>query len=124
MKLLIIEDSTLLIDRLTKLINLVEGVEVIGSAKSIEDALEMVNIHRPEFIILDVLLNGENSLEHLDEIYKMVPNVIVAVFTNYPYNVFKSFSVKKGVKHFFDKSKDLEALLDLIKSSSAKFKNK
>lgn len=124
MKLLIVEDSTLLIDRLTKLINLVDGVEIVGNAGTVEDTLKQIMTYRPDFIILDVLLEGENVLEHLHKVYELVPNVIIAVFTNYPYNVFKKLSSENGIKHFFDKSKDLEGILELIKSYAAEFKKR
>lgn len=122
MKLFIVEDSTLQVERLMKLIKYVHGVEICGAAENMEEALDKIKIYNPDFIILDVLLKGQNSLEKVDEIFKLVPKVLIAVFTNYPYNVFKKYSTEKGISHFFDKSKDLELLLELIKSSSINFK--
>ena len=123
MKLFIVEDSTLQVERLMKLIKYVHGVEICGVAENMEEALKKIKIHNPDLIILDVLSKGQNSLEQIDKIYEIVPKVLIAVFTNYPYNVFKKFSTEKGITHFFDKSKDLELLLELIKSSSISFKN-
>lgn len=124
MKLFIVEDSELVRERLIRLINRNDNVKIVGYSDNIVESIEMMKKLKPDFIILDIILDGKNSLDFLDKIYEALPQAEIVVYTNYPYSLIKKYSSNKGIKHFFDKSKDLESLLELIKNTAMKYSEK
>ncbi|MBN2806323.1 MAG: response regulator, partial [Prolixibacteraceae bacterium] len=86
------------------------------------DALQQFNKQRPDLVILDISLPSKNGIELLKELLELKPDVLIYMFTNYPYPHFKSACLKSGAKEFFDKSSDFEALIAKIENQAKQFK--
>ncbi len=80
-KVLIVDDQfgirTLLNEILQK-----EGYEVFQAANGIQ-ALEIVNKHAPDLVLLDMKIPGMDGLEILQELKKIDPHIRVIIMTAY-----------------------------------------
>ncbi|MBK1831280.1 response regulator transcription factor [Verrucomicrobiaceae bacterium R5-34] len=65
MTILIIEDNEIEMENLKLLLAAFEGYEVIATAESIHQGIELANNMQPELIMLDLQLDCQNSLEHV-----------------------------------------------------------
>ena len=74
MKLFIVEDSELVRERLIRLINRNDNVKIVGYSDNIVESIEMMKKLKPDFIILDIILDGKNSLDFLDKIKISIEN--------------------------------------------------
>lgn len=62
MRILLVDDETLALDRLRTLFADIEGVEVVGQAKEGTSALALIDDLKPDLVILDVQMPGRNGL--------------------------------------------------------------
>jgi len=118
MNVVVVDDSRILRERVVNLISELPGISVIGKAGNSIDAINVVRRTKPDLVILDIRMPGENGIEVLKKIKKKKPETKVIIFTNYPNDQYKSESLKAGADYFFNKSDDIEELLNVVKMYS------
>ena len=69
-KVIIIDDESLARQRISNLLSENENVNVIAECSTAKNAIESINLHKPDLIFLDIQLkemNGFNVIEKIDE---------------------------------------------------------
>jgi DNA-binding NarL/FixJ family response regulator len=61
MRVLLVDDETLALDRLRVLCSNLDDVEVVGQAQDGDSALQQIEALRPDLVILDVQMPGRNG---------------------------------------------------------------
>ena len=115
MKIFIVEDSAIVVDRLKILIAEIEGLEYVGSAANARDAVESILSLTPDIVILDIRLSGENGISVLERIKKEQLTPITIMLTNYPYPQYRKKCRELGADYFFDKVTDFEEFIALLR---------
>ena len=80
-KVLVVDDSALIRSVLTKVLNLDEGIEVIGTAKDPIDARQKIKELNPDVLTLDIEMPNMNGLDFLDKLMRLKPMPVVMVST-------------------------------------------
>ncbi len=62
MRVLLVDDESLALDRLDTFFGDIEGVEVVGRARDGDEALDRIRELTPDLVILDVQMPGKNGL--------------------------------------------------------------
>jgi len=62
MRVLLVDDESLALDRLETFFGDIEGVEIVGRASDGDEALERIKELTPDLVILDVQMPGKNGL--------------------------------------------------------------
>ena len=62
MRVLLVDDEALAIDRLRVLFGDIDDVEIVGDARDGDAALEQIEALRPDLVILDIQMPGRNGL--------------------------------------------------------------
>jgi DNA-binding NarL/FixJ family response regulator len=114
-KILIVDDSDIMRERLIAMISEIEGVKVIGQAQNADEAMELVEKLEPDVVILDIRMTGESGISVLQKIKTKKPAPIVIVFTNYPYPQYRQICLKLGADYFFDKSTEFNRIPETFK---------
>lgn len=114
MRVMVVDDSTPVRQRLAAAFRKAVGVETVKEAPSGEDALAQLDGFRPDLVILDLMLPGMNGIDVLVAIKERRPGVKVAVLTNYPNQTFRKRCLELGATHFFAKTAELDAILKLV----------
>lgn len=115
MRILIADDSDVLLARLVDILTEIEGVEVVGKAMNLADVISAVEDLEPEVVILDIRMPGGNGLSALEMIKKRENPPVVVIFTNYPFLQYRKRSMDLGADFFFYKAIEFEKLVTLIK---------
>ena len=68
MRVLLVDDESLALDRLGTFFGDIAGVEVVGTARDGDEALEKIRSLLPDLVILDVQMPGRNGLRTAAEI--------------------------------------------------------
>ena len=78
-RVLVVDDSTLMRALLTQMIELAPDIEVVGSAPDAVTAREMIKVLNPDVITLDVNMPGMDGLAFLEKLMRLRPMPVVMV---------------------------------------------
>ncbi|MGD8535752.1 MAG: response regulator [Candidatus Aminicenantes bacterium] len=124
MKVLVVDDSALLRERLVSMISELPGITTIGQAQNPSQALDTVQKLNPEVVILDIRLSEGNGIEILQQIKKKTVAPVTIMFTNYPYPQYRKKCEETGADFFFDKSTEFHKITDVLKKISQELEEK
>lgn len=108
MRVLLVEDSKLLANRLSEALGQVPGIEVVGVADTEFGAVTMTRLYEVDAMILDLQLREGTGFGVLRTLGSRRPAVIV--LTNYSLPSYAEQARALGVDQFLDKGKDFERL--------------
>jgi DNA-binding NarL/FixJ family response regulator len=113
MNVFIVDDSKIVVEKLTAMLSGIDGVECVGHARNALDAIRSIMEMKPDVVILDIRLNGGgNGMDVLAQIKKENPPPVVIMLTNYPYPQHQEKCQALGADYFFDKVTDIEKLYE------------
>ena len=118
----IVEDSAVLQDLLSGMLASIPGIELCGHANREETALALLREIRPRLAIIDLELlsgSGLNVLGAVAEAPEDFGQPRVLVFSNHAHEAVRSRCLKLGAEAFFDKSLEMEELLDHVQRIAA-----
>ncbi len=114
MRVFLVDDSTILRDRVCSLISdITPDIGIVGQANNPREVVESVQALRPDVVILDLRLPG-NGLDVLQDIKRNTPPPVVIIFTNYPFPQYRQRCLEAGAEFFFDKSTEFDKLKETL----------
>jgi DNA-binding NarL/FixJ family response regulator len=114
LRVLLVEDSELLAERLRELLGQIAGVEVVGTVRDERAAVAMTREGDIHVLILDLQLKNGTGFGVLRSLGAERPAVIV--FTNYALPEYRRRAEQLGVDYFLNKSLDFERLPEVIRT--------
>jgi DNA-binding NarL/FixJ family response regulator len=113
-RLLIVEDSELILERLFLMLKDVEGLEIVGTAKTRQEAIQRIDSDLPDLVLLDIALSDGDGFQILEQIQagRNAPQVVI--LTNFGNPLFRQRAKRLGVMHFYDKSTQFESAIDAL----------
>lgn len=115
MKILIVDDSELLRERLISLISELPKIEKIAQAQDAKEAMTSFKEFNPDVVVLDIRLSEGNGIDVLQKIKEQNAGLPVIMFTNYPYPQYRKKCIQAGADFFFDKSTEFPKVIDVLK---------
>jgi len=112
----IADDSKMLRERLISMISDFKHIKVVGQARDGLTAIEQIKRLKPDIVILDIRMPGENGIVVLETIKHLKPAPIVIIFTNYPYPQYRKKCMTLGADYFFDKSNEFDEILQVLEN--------
>lgn len=110
MKIVIADDSQIIVERLADLVSDVPGVELVGRAADVPDAVRCIEKMKPDMVILDLQMLGGSGLDILRAIRPGRPELFVMICTNYTYPQYREECLAAGANYFLDKSTEFEKI--------------
>lgn len=114
MKIFIADSSVTIREGLQKLVSGIDGINVVGQSDSASAMLPLVAKSKPDIVIVDLELIGW-SFNVLRELKDWNPQIQVMVLTNFPHPIYRQKCADAKVDFFFDKSVEIEKLLEELK---------
>jgi len=122
MKVLIADDSEVFVQRLVQALGEINGVEIVGRARTGAEALRALRDLHPEVMILDIRMPDGTGIDVLEGMKKEKLAPITIVLTSFGLPQYRRKCLQLGARFFFDKSAEFaevrEALSGLIHKSS------
>ncbi|MDP8208465.1 MAG: response regulator transcription factor [Candidatus Electryonea clarkiae] len=115
-KVVIVDDSILILDRLKVMLAEIPSVEVIGEAGDKDEAVKLILECKPDVAILDIRMPGGSGIEVLKIIKDKSPEIMVMMLTNYPYQQYRDKCKQEGCEYFFDKATEMRMLEDVLRN--------
>lgn len=114
MRILLVEDSELLAERLREVLGQIAGVEVVGTVVDEGTAVTMAREEDIHVLILDLQLKQGTGFGVMRSLGADRPAIIV--FTNYALPEYRRRAEQLGVEYFLNKSLDFERLPEVIRT--------
>ena len=114
LRVLLVEDSKVLTERLTEAIRQIPQVELIGTADTEATAVASAQRDSIDVIILDLHLKQGTGFGVMRALAasQMRPRIIV--LTNYDLPEYKNAAIALGASHFLDKARDYGRLPEVL----------
>jgi len=114
-KVLIVDDSAIIRERLKAMLSEITELENISQARDSLEAISSFQKLNPEVVILDIRMPGGSGIDVLQEIKKGNQPPLVMVLTNYPYPQYHRKYIDAGADFFFDKSTEFHKVTEVLK---------
>jgi DNA-binding NarL/FixJ family response regulator len=117
----LIEDSPLIRQNLIGMLEELAPVQVVGAAATESDAVRQLSAGEPEceLVIVDIVLAQGTGFGVLGEPAVRRPGRQFVVLSNYANSEVSRRALQLGAQRVFDKSNDLEALVDYCRQLAA-----
>jgi DNA-binding NarL/FixJ family response regulator len=116
---LIVDDSYLIIERLTDMLKELENVGSVRHVHTVADALETIQQSSPDIMLLDINLPDASGIDLLRIVKEKYPGIIVVMLTNQANDYYRQLCLKLGANHFIDKSRDFEMVPGIVAALEA-----
>jgi DNA-binding NarL/FixJ family response regulator len=114
LRVYLVEDSALIRQRLTLMLNNLAGVELMGWAEEPQAALLGIEQTHAELVIIDMMLLGGSGMTILRGLRAQQADVVSIVLTNYAIPEFRHESLQAGAHYFFDKTNEFALVLETV----------
>jgi DNA-binding NarL/FixJ family response regulator len=118
LKIVIVDDSPLIVSRLRQVLDALDEVEISGVAQDVHGAFVLIEECEPDAVILDIYLEENapagNGLTLLAVLTEGFPNIQVIMLTNLSGPAYRNKCIKMGAKYFLDKTNEFERVPEIL----------
>ncbi|HEV2328724.1 MAG TPA: response regulator transcription factor [Verrucomicrobiae bacterium] len=114
-KVLLVDDHPTMREGLMRVIEREADMAVCGEAESIQRALEVVEMSKPDIAIVDISLAGQNGIELIKDLKVRHPHLPVLVHSMHDESVYAERSLRAGAKGYISKKEPPQKLLQAIR---------
>lgn len=118
MRILIVEDHPMFRDGLFKMLETVEGFEVVGEATSGEEAVELAEQLKPNIILMDINLPKLSGIEATKRIVKTIPDIGILILTMYDDDSSVFSAMRAGARGYLLKEANRNEIVRAIQAVS------
>ena len=117
-RVVICDDQDLVRDGLQAILSVAPGIEVVGEASDGDQALQMVEAHSPDVVLMDLKMPGTNGVTATRTITNRFPGVRVLVLTTYDAPEWVDDAIKAGAAGYLLKDAPRHRLIEAIKGTA------
>jgi DNA-binding NarL/FixJ family response regulator len=118
-RVLVVEDHNVVRQGLVALLNLVEGIQVVGEAADGEEAVTQFRSQRPDVTLIDLRLPKLSGVEVIQQVRAESPQARFVVLTTYDGDEDIYRALKSGAKAYLLKGMSTEELITTIREVHA-----
>ena len=115
-RILLVDDHPVLRRGVAELINGEAIYEVCGEVGTLAEAYAAVSKLKPEMVIIDISLDGNNGVELMKELTYRWPSLPLLAYSMHDEQIYAERALRAGAKGYVMKQHPPEALLEAIKS--------
>jgi DNA-binding response OmpR family regulator len=114
LKVLIVDDSALIISRLHRLLSQTEIISGFSDAHDYEEGKALFDREKPDVVLLDINLPVISGLDLLSYIRNKQQETKVIILTNEVSVYYRNRCLEMGADYFVDKAYDFEKLPEIL----------
>lgn len=115
MKIVLADDSQLILERLQELLHNIKDAQIVGLVKNGLEALEVIKTIEPDLVIIDINMPGLTGLQVIDSVRKENHKSKFLVLTLYASKNYRKKAMKLGANYFLSKTDDFEKVSELVR---------
>jgi len=114
-RVLLVDDHKIVRQGMRHLLELDEGIKVVGEAENGEEALASATATKPDVVLMDVRIPGESGIEVTRHLKSLDPTIEVIILTSYA-EEYVSQAIEAGASGYLLKSVDYKELCSAIRA--------
>jgi len=114
-RILLADDSVVILERITELLREVDGIELAGRAGGVGESSRLIEQLHPDVVILDLQMPDGSGFDIIESIKESCPEPVVIVLTNSGALPVRERCLKSGANFFLDKSNKFELLPQIVR---------
>lgn len=111
----VLDDHAVVHDGLRAMADREDDLEFAGAATSSEQALALIEERKPDMLLLDLLLDGENSSDLCADLTRRFPALLVLVFSAYGNAELLAQTIRAGAAGYVLKDTDTDRIPDILR---------
>ena len=115
LRILLVEDSAVLADRLTEMLCRIPGVTLVGAVESERAAIASALAQSIDVMILDLHLQQGTGFGVLRALADHPGKPVAVVLTNYALPQYQRAARELGVRYFLDKAREFDRLPEVLR---------
>ena len=115
-RLLLVDDQELVCQGLKAMLSLESDLEIVGIANNGQDAIEQVEILKPDIVLMDIRMPVIDGREATKIICQRFPDSKVLVLSTFDENKYIAQSIQAGARGYLLKNMPSEELVQAIRS--------
>jgi two-component system response regulator YesN len=115
-KLFVADDEQIVLDSFCFIIesSFAGQVELVGAARSGREAIEKVELLKPDVVFMDIRMPGINGIEAISKIKSRHQDIIFVIISAYEHFNYAKEAVNLGVMEYILKPMDKQEVIDVI----------
>lgn len=115
-RIVIVDDQNLFVEGLTYIIEArASDITVVGSASNGEEAVELVEAHHPDIVLMDVRMPVMDGVEATRIIHARFPDTAILMLTTFPDDEYVHAALGQGAIGYLLKNRPLAELITAIR---------
>ena len=103
-RILLVDDHKVILSGLRKFMMVNREIESVGEATDGVEAVKMADLHKPDVILMDLIMPGMDGIAATREIHKRNPEVKIIALTSFSELNMVQGALKAGVIGFLEKN--------------------
>lgn len=114
-RILLVDDHPIVRQGLEEMINHEKDLMVCGTAEDLHQALEQINVLKPDLVVVDISLKGSNGIELLKNIKVRYPKLLVLMLSMHDESLYAVRALRAGASGYVMKQEATERVLVAIR---------
>ena len=115
-QILIVDDHPMMRDGLAALITAQPDFAVCAQAADAREALQAVEAHHPDLVLMDLSLPGKSGLEAIKDILALAPGLAVLVLSMHDESLYAERVLRAGARGYVMKQEGGKRILEAIRT--------
>jgi len=114
-KVLIVDDHSIVREGLSKIIQLETDIEIAGVAKDAAESIKIITSKKVDIVILDISMPGMSGLDLIKDIKRLQSDARIVMLSMYPEERFAVRALKSGASGYLTKEMAPEEIIKAIR---------
>jgi NarL family two-component system response regulator LiaR len=118
-KVLLVDDHTVVRSGLSKFLMVNKDLKLVGEASDGAEAIQMTSLHKPDIVLMDLMMPGVDGITATREIHHKYPKVKVIALTSFAEQSMVQGAIQAGAIGYLQKNVTAKELGNAIRSACA-----
>lgn len=118
-KIIIVDDHTVVRSGLSKFLKVNKDFQLVAEASDGDEAVQMVSLHKPDVVLMDLMMPGKDGISATREIHQRYPQVKVIALTSFAEQNMVQGALQAGAISYLQKNVTAAELGNAIRSACA-----
>ncbi len=118
-RILLVDDHAVVRSGLGKFLLVNKDLELVGEAGDGAEALQLVALHRPDVVLMDLMMPGMDGITATREIHRKYPHIKVIALTSFSEQNMVEGALQAGAAGYLQKNVTAAELANAIRSAHA-----